>query len=210
MKFLPTALPGRDRRRARRAPGQRAASSWRRTTSGKYREGGIAGAFVQDNHSRSVRGTLRGLHAQVAAAAGQAGARGGRARCSTWRWTSGRGSPTFGRWVGVALSGENFRQLYIPPGFAHGFCVLSPEVGQVEYKCTELYDAADEIAIAWNDPDIGIEWPVTDPMVSAKDRARPAAGRDRWTGCAAVLPGSGLPVATGSDGSELHSLQEPA
>ncbi|HVD78430.1 MAG TPA: dTDP-4-dehydrorhamnose 3,5-epimerase, partial [Vicinamibacteria bacterium] len=84
-----------------------------------------------------------------------------------------RGSPTFGRWVGVRLSGENFRQLYVPPGFAHGFCVLS-EVVNVEYKCTDFYDAADEIGLAWNDPDVGIEWPIRDPIVSDKDRKLPA------------------------------------
>src|SRR5262245_52084985 len=83
-----------------------------------------------------------------------------------------RGSPTFGRWVGVNLSAENFRQIYIPPGFAHGFCVLS-ELGEVEYKRTELYEAADELAIAWNDPQIGIRWPVAQPIRSAKDKAAP-------------------------------------
>jgi dTDP-4-dehydrorhamnose 3,5-epimerase len=83
-----------------------------------------------------------------------------------------RGSPTFGRWVGVQLSAENFRQIYIPPGFAHGFCVLS-EVGEVEYKCTELYESADDLAIAWNDPQVGIRWPVSEPLLSAKDKAAP-------------------------------------
>jgi dTDP-4-dehydrorhamnose 3,5-epimerase len=83
-----------------------------------------------------------------------------------------RGSPTFRRWVGVRLSAENFQQLYVPPGFAHGFCVLS-EVVNVEYKCTDVYDATDEIGLAWNDPDVGIDWPVRDPIVSEKDRRLP-------------------------------------
>jgi dTDP-4-dehydrorhamnose 3,5-epimerase len=137
----------------------------------KYREGGIDGTFVQDNHSHSVRGTLRGLHAQVARPQGK-----------LVRAVAGEmfdvavdirpGSPTFGRWVGVVLSGENFRQLYIPPGFAHGFCVLSPQV-DVEYKCTDFYDPSDEIGILWSDPAIGIAWPVPDPIVSAKDARAP-------------------------------------
>jgi dTDP-4-dehydrorhamnose 3,5-epimerase len=85
------------------------------------------------------------------------------------------GSPTFGRWVGEVLSGENFRQLWVPPGFAHGFCVLS-ETAHVQYKCTELYDREDEIAILWNDPGIGISWPVNDlgkPLLSPRDEAAP-------------------------------------
>ncbi|HNG94554.1 MAG TPA: dTDP-4-dehydrorhamnose 3,5-epimerase, partial [Acidobacteriota bacterium] len=77
--------------------------------------------------------------------------------------------PTFGKWVGVTLSAANFRQLYIPPGFAHGFCVVS-EHAQVQYKCTAFYQPGDEIGIAWNDPSLGITWPVTSPLLSAKDR----------------------------------------
>jgi dTDP-4-dehydrorhamnose 3,5-epimerase len=83
-----------------------------------------------------------------------------------------RGSPTFGKWVGDRLSGENLRQLWVPPGFAHGFCVLS-ELVHLEYKCTDFYDASDEIAVAWNDPEIGIEWPIASPTLSAKDAAAP-------------------------------------
>ena len=81
-------------------------------------------------------------------------------------------SPTFGKWVGFVLSGDNFRQLWIPPGFAHGFCVTSERV-HVEYKCTDFYDRADEIAVAWNDPDIGIEWPIATPSLSEKDARAP-------------------------------------
>ena len=80
-----------------------------------------------------------------------------------------RGSPTFGRWVGFVLSGENFRQLYIPPGFAHGFCVTS-ETAVVEYKCTDFYDPGDEIGILWNDPTLAVAWPIRTPILSAKRR----------------------------------------
>ena len=83
-----------------------------------------------------------------------------------------RSSPTFGRWVGVRLSAANFKQCFIPPGFAHGFCVVSP-VAQVEYKCSDLYDPSSEIGIAWNDPAIGIAWPVADPTLSPRDRRHP-------------------------------------
>jgi dTDP-4-dehydrorhamnose 3,5-epimerase len=137
----------------------------------KYAAGGITAAFVQDNHSRSGRGTLRGLHAQVKRPQGK-----------LIRVVEGEiydvaldirpGSPTFGRAVGMSISGEDFRQIWIPPGFAHGFCVLS-EVAHVEYKCTEMYDAGDEVSILWSDPDLGIAWPIRDPIVSAKDSRAP-------------------------------------
>lgn len=135
----------------------------------KYREGGIGATFVQDNLSRSVRGTLRGLHAQQRRPQGK-----------LIRVVEGeifdvaidirRGSPRFARWVGVRLSGESFRQLYVPPGFAHGFCVLSEQV-LLEYKVTDFYDPADEITLIWNDPDLAIEWPLADPLLSVKDGA---------------------------------------
>jgi dTDP-4-dehydrorhamnose 3,5-epimerase len=137
----------------------------------KYRAGGVPGPFVQDNHSRSVRGTLRGLHAQRRRPQGKL-VRAVDGEMFDVAVDIRRGSPTFGRWVGVRLSGENFQQLYVPPGFAHGFCVLS-EVVNVEYKCTDVYDAADEIGLAWNDPDVGIEWPVREPIISDKDRRLP-------------------------------------
>lgn len=134
----------------------------------RYRTHGIAGPFVQDNHSRSVAGTLRGLHLQV-----------GRPQGKLVRVISGaiydvgvdvrRGSPTFGQWAGVTLSAENFRQCYIAPGFAHGFCVLSP-IAEVEYKCTELYEPATEIGIAWNDAALAITWPIDNPLLSDRDR----------------------------------------
>jgi dTDP-4-dehydrorhamnose 3,5-epimerase len=137
----------------------------------KYAEGGVAGPFVQDNHSRSVRGTLRGLHAQRQHPQGKL-VRAVEGEMFDVAVDIRPASPTFGRWVGVRLSGENFRQLYIPPGFAHGFCVLS-EIVHVEYKCTDFYRPEDEIGVAWDDPDIGIAWPIRDPVISGKDRALP-------------------------------------
>ncbi|HXK08962.1 MAG TPA: dTDP-4-dehydrorhamnose 3,5-epimerase [Vicinamibacteria bacterium] len=137
----------------------------------KYAEGGIEGPFVQDNHSYSARGTLRGLHAQLTRPQGKL-VRAAEGEMFDVAVDVRRGSPTFGRWVGVVLSGENFRQLWIPPGFAHGFCVLSASV-HVEYKCTEFYDREDEVAVAWNDPAIGVEWPIREPNLSPKDAKAP-------------------------------------
>lgn len=129
---------------------------------------GIAATFVQDNHSRSVRGTLRGLHAQLARPQGK-----------LIRVVAGeildvavdirRGSPTFLRHVAVTLSSEDARSMWVPVGFAHGFCVLS-ETADVAYKCTDVYDADDELRIRYDDPRIGIDWPIVDPLVSEKDR----------------------------------------
>jgi dTDP-4-dehydrorhamnose 3,5-epimerase len=136
-----------------------------------YTEGGIAGPFVQDNHSYSSRGTLRGLHAQRTKPQGKL-VRAVEGEMFDVAVDIRRGSTTFGKWVGFTLSGENFRQLWIPPGFAHGFCVLSESV-HVEYKCTDFYDKADEITVAWNDPAIGIAWPAEAPTLSAKDAAAP-------------------------------------
>jgi dTDP-4-dehydrorhamnose 3,5-epimerase len=137
----------------------------------KYQAGGIPPPFVQDNLSRSIYGTLRGLHAQECHPQGK-----------LVRVIAGeildvavdirRGSPRFGRWVGIHLSGEAKRACYVPPGFAHGFCVLSSEA-IVEYKCTDFYDPADEMGILWSDPDLGIPWPVSAPILSAKDAQLP-------------------------------------
>lgn len=137
----------------------------------RYRDGGIPLRFVQDNHSFSVRGTLRGLHTQVRRPQGKL-VRAVDGEMFDVAVDVRRGSPHFGRWTGVHLSGENFKQIYIPPGFAHGFCVLSAEVN-VEYKCTDFYVREDEISVAWNDPDIGITWPIETPTISDKDRAAP-------------------------------------
>jgi dTDP-4-dehydrorhamnose 3,5-epimerase len=134
----------------------------------KYAAHGIIEAFVQDNHSHSVRGTLRGLHMQMRRPQGK-----------LVRVVSGeiwdvavdmrRDSSTFGNWVGVSLSGANFKQLYIPPGCAHGFCVVS-DVADVQYKCTELYDPTDELGIAYDDPALKITWPIEHPILSERDR----------------------------------------
>jgi dTDP-4-dehydrorhamnose 3,5-epimerase len=138
----------------------------------RYAEAGITGPFVQDNFSRSARGTLRGLHFQEPHAQGKlvqvlAGA--------VYDVTVDvrRGSPTFGQWVGVELSAQNKRQLWVPPGFAHGFCVLS-DSADFHYKCTALYSPETERGIAWNDPDLAIAWPLSGPpLLSAKDAAAP-------------------------------------
>jgi dTDP-4-dehydrorhamnose 3,5-epimerase len=135
----------------------------------KYRQGGLDAVFVQDNHSRSVARTLRGLHAQLRRPQGKL-VRAVRGEIFDVAVDIRRGSPTFGRWVGERLSDDNFRQLWVPPGFAHGFCVLS-EIAEVEYKCTALYDRDDELSIAWDDPEVGIEWPVAEPILSPKDAA---------------------------------------
>src|SRR5262245_12113691 len=137
----------------------------------RYREHGIAAPFVQDNRSRSTAGTLRGLHLQLQRPQGK-----------LIQVIEGeifdvavdvrRGSPTFGRWVSVNLTADTFQQVYIPPGFAHGFCVISP-IAQVEYKCTEVYNPASEIGIAWNDPAIGMAWPIDEPRLSARDSRHP-------------------------------------
>lgn len=139
--------------------------------AGRFRQAGIAEEFVQDNHSRSVRGVLRGLHYQ------EPNPQGKLVRCSRGALFDvavdiRSGSPHFGKWFGAELSEENMRMLWMPPGFAHGFCALS-EIADLIYKCTALYEAAGDRAIAWNDPDIGIVWPVANPLLSPKDAAAP-------------------------------------
>jgi dTDP-4-dehydrorhamnose 3,5-epimerase len=144
---------------------------------------GINDVFVQDNHSCSVRGTLRGLHYQLH-----------RAQAKLCRVVEGEaldvavdiraGSPTFAKWAGVVLSASAQNQIYIPRGFAHGFLALTERV-QFLYKCSDFYDAADEHAILWSDPRIGIAWNVAEPLVSEKDRKAPALAK---------LPGELLPV----------------
>jgi len=170
MKFLSTDLPGvvliepdvyRDKR----------GFFLETYHAGKYRAAGIAGTFVQDNRSHSVHGTVRGLHAQRHRPQGKL-VRVLQGEIFDVAVDIRRGSPTFRRWAGVRLSADNFRQIYVPPGFAHGFCVLS-EMADVEYKCTELYDPADEFGVLWNDPELGISWPVREPLLSEKDRTAP-------------------------------------
>jgi dTDP-4-dehydrorhamnose 3,5-epimerase len=137
----------------------------------KYREAGIDRRFVQSNVSRSAKGVLRGLHYQ-------------------WPHPQGklvsvvegevydvavdirRGSPTFGRWVGVMLTADNHRHFWIPEGFAHGFCVVS-EFATFSYQCTALYDREGDAGIRWNDADVGIDWPISAPLLSEKDTRAP-------------------------------------
>ena len=137
----------------------------------RYREAGIPGPFVQDNLSHSRRGALRGLHAQLDPPQGKL-VRAVRGEIFDVAVDLRVGSPRFGRWAAARLSGESHHQLWIPPGFAHGFCVLSDEA-DVEYKCTAPYAPGGEIAVAWNDPRIGIAWPVREPVLSARDAAAP-------------------------------------
>jgi len=138
----------------------------------KYRQGGIEAIFVQDNHSRSVKDTIRGLHAQRR-----------HPQAKLIRALNGaiidvvvdiqRGSPTYLQWIKVELSAANFRQVFIPAGYAHGICIVS-EFAEIEYKCSDYYDPEDELRIIWDDPSIGIEWPVKTPLLSPKDsQARP-------------------------------------
>jgi len=124
-------------------------------------------AFVQDNHSRSTAGVVRGLHYQLNNPQGKL-VHVARGRIFDVAVDIRRGSPSFGKWTGVELNDENLASLWIPPGFAHGFCVLS-ETADVIYKCTVLYDQADDRGVAWNDPAIGIDWPGSGHVVSEKD-----------------------------------------
>ncbi|HTZ73912.1 MAG TPA: dTDP-4-dehydrorhamnose 3,5-epimerase [Candidatus Aquilonibacter sp.] len=138
----------------------------------KFAEAGITDTFVQDNHSRSAKGTLRGLHYQLR-----------HAQAKLCRVVEGeafdvavdirRGSPTFGKWASVILSATEQNQIYIPAGFAHGFLALSESV-QFLYKCSEFYDPADEYGLFWRDPELRIEWGTNNPVVSEKDsRCKP-------------------------------------
>ncbi len=137
----------------------------------RYREAGLRSTFVQDNLSRSAHGVLRGMHLQQPMAQGK-----------LVMVIEGEvfdvavdvrvGSPTFGRWVGATLSADNKRQLWIPPGFAHGFCVTG-EAALFSYKCTEPYRPQQELGVAFDDPELGIDWPIANPRLSDKDRALP-------------------------------------
>lgn len=140
--------------------------TWRQTD---FAEAGIRAEFVQDNHSKSTQGILRGLHYQIPKAQGK-----------LVRVISGkvfdvaidlrRNSPTFGKWVSEIISSENKKQLWLPPGFAHGFLVMS-ETAEFVYKCTDYYAPQHERCIVWDDPDLGIEWPELEqaPVLSQKD-----------------------------------------
>ena len=137
----------------------------------RYQEHGIRPIFVQDNLSRSIRGTLRGLHYQAR-----------HPQAKLIQVISGEifdvavdlrpDSPNFGKWIGVHLSGENQRQLFIPEGFAHGFCVLS-QTAFFSYKCSDFYAPDDEGGVLWSDPELGIDWPISEPLISEKDSRFP-------------------------------------
>ena len=149
----------------------------------RYSDTGIKGTFVQDNLSHSILGTLRGLHYQLH-----------HAQAKLVQVINGaifdvavdirQGSPSFGQWTGVHISDENRHQIFVPEGFAHGFCVLS-ETADVIYKCTDFYVLDDEGGILWSDPGIGIDWPIADPLLSDKDSQYP---------CLKDVPPGRLPV----------------
>lgn len=134
----------------------------------QYKELGLPYEFVQDNHSRSQKGVLRGLHFQWEPPMGK-----------LMRVTYGtaflvavdirKGSPTLGKWFGIEVSAANKKQVWAPAGFARGFCVLS-DFAEIQYKCTGIYNDKAESGILWNDPEIGVEWPVKDPVLSQKDQ----------------------------------------
>jgi dTDP-4-dehydrorhamnose 3,5-epimerase len=140
----------------------------------RYREAGISAAFVQDNFSFSQRGTLRGLHFQNPLAQGKL--------VSVWQGEVfdvavdiRRGSRTFGQWHGVNLTADSKRQFYVPPGFAHGFAVIS-ETALFHYKCTEIYSPENELGFRWDDPEVGIKWPLASPTLSQRDARAPLLG----------------------------------
>ncbi len=135
----------------------------------RYRDHGIQEDFVQDNLSFSCRGILRGLHFQNPNPQGKL-VQVLEGEVFDVAVDLRRSSPGFGKWEGVILSSVNKRQLYVPPGFAHGFAVVS-ETALFHYKCTRLYSPRDEKTLLWNDPDIGVEWPLSEPVLSDKDRA---------------------------------------
>jgi dTDP-4-dehydrorhamnose 3,5-epimerase len=154
----------------------------------RYAEGGIDRIFIQDNLSHSKQGTLRGLHYQLKNSQGKL----------IYVVTGDifdvavdirHGSPTFGKWAGTRLSEKNRKQIYIPEGFAHGFCVLS-ETADVIYKCTDFYTPGDEYGVSWADAAIGIDWPIKSPILSDKDSKNPALGK---------IPANHLPVYTGRE-----------
>ncbi len=173
MNVLPTSLPGvvllelavfGDER-------GRFMETYRRE---RYATVGIDHAFVQDNFSTSVKGTLRGLHHQLTQPQGKL-VHVTRGEVFDVAVDVRRGSPTFGKWFGATLSAENHRQMWIPPGFAHGFLVTS-ETADFAYKCTRQYAPGDERVIRWNDPDLAIDWPIAgtgEPLLSPRDRAAP-------------------------------------
>ena len=137
----------------------------------RYREAGIEHKFVQDNHSRSQKGVLRGLHFQITKPQGKL------VSCSQGAVFDvavdvDPESATFGQYVGIELNEDNHRQFWVPPGYAHGFCVLT-DTADFQYKCTDYYDPSDEGGLIWNDLDVAIEWPIDQPLLSDKDAKLP-------------------------------------
>jgi len=171
MKLIPTRLDGVWIVEPRVFPDSRGwfLESWNRRT---FAAAGIDVDFVQDNHSRSCRGVLRGLHYQAPP----------KAQAKLVRCVVGKvwdvvvdirhGSPTFGRWEGVELDAESRRMVFVPVGFAHGFCVLS-EAAEIQYKCSDYYAPELSCGVRWDDPALGIDWPVRQPMLSDQDRRHP-------------------------------------
>jgi len=170
MKFIETSLPGCIVIEPQ-VFGDSRGFFYESYNEAKYRGAGIDRRFVQSNVSRSARGVLRGLHYQwpnpqgklVSVLEGEV---------YDVAVDIRRGSPTFGQWAGVMLTAENHRHFWIPEGFAHGFCVLS-EFATFSYQCTDLYDAKADGGVRWNDPAIGIDWPVSEPLLSDKDSKTP-------------------------------------
>ena len=133
----------------------------------RYRDAGIKYDFVQDNHSRSQKDVLRGMHFQITKPQGKL------VSCSQGAVFDVAVdvdplSATFGQYVGIELTEDNHRQFWVPPGYAHGFCVLT-DTADFQYKCTDYYDPSDEAGLIWNDPDVAIEWPIDQPLLSDKD-----------------------------------------
>ncbi len=136
-----------------------------------FQKAGITKPFVQDNHSRSQKGVLRGLHYQLTQPQGKL-VRVSRGKVFDVAVDVRPESPTFGQWESVILDDETHKMFYVPPGYAHGFCVLSDEA-DFTYKCTDYYHPQSEQGIAWDDPEIGIEWPEMDYTLSEKDKCNP-------------------------------------
>jgi dTDP-4-dehydrorhamnose 3,5-epimerase len=155
----------------------------------KYVEGGVNVLFVQDNHSHSKRGTLRGLHYQLEHAQAKL-VYVARGEIFDVVVDIRRGSPSFAQFLGTHLSNENRRQLFVPEGFAHGFCVLS-DTADVIYKCTDFYAPTDEYGVLWSDPTIDIDWPLQNPILSEKDQQNPKLGD---------IPEDHLPLYSSKDG----------
>ncbi len=143
----------------------------------RFADAGLPTVFRQDNHSHSVKGVLRGLHYQLRRPQGKLVSV-VRGRVFDVAVDIRRGSPSFGRWYGTVLSEEEPRYLWIPPGFAHGFCTLSDSADFV-YKCTDVYVGDDDRGVLWSDPSIGIQWPVSNPVLSEKDQRMAALSATR-------------------------------